>query len=266
MAPNTTGRKPSALVLIALAGLVLLAILATYKFLAKPDRAPSADGTPGAASPPSESTRPAGQDPERVIEYGQLDSDEDLQKMMEARKKAYDVGEGIDIIAQSDETLQIGKNRVSMRELQEQIRLKLGEISEETLGPDGQPLPADSESFGIYVVRPGDNIWNIHFAFLKDHFRRRGVDLARSADEPTAQGFSSGVGKLLKFSENMAYIYNVKDKSFSQNLNLIEPQSKIIVYKMDQVFQLLEQLDYRNIDRIQFDGETLWVPAEQPQG
>ena len=69
------------------------------------------------------------------------------------------------------------------------------------------------------------------------------------------------MGKLLKFSENMVYIYNVKEKDFSQDLNLIEPFSKIIVYKMDRVFQLLEQIDYDNIDRIQFDGDTLWIPA-----
>ena len=87
------------------------------------------------------------------------------------------------------------------------------------------------------------------------------MDLARSADEPDRKGYSSGVGKLLKFSENMVYIYNVKEKDFSQDLNLIEPNSKIVVYKMDQVFQLLEQIDYRHIDQLQFDGDTLWIPA-----
>jgi hypothetical protein len=75
-------------------------------------------------------------------------------------------------------------------------------------------------------------------------------------------GYSSGVGKLLKFSENMVYIYNVIEKTFSENLNLIEPQSKIVIYKMDRVFAFLEQVDYQKINRIQFDGDTLWVPAE----
>jgi hypothetical protein len=85
--------------------------------------------------------------------------------------------------------------------------------------------------------------------------------LSAVADEPVKQGYSSGVGKLLKFSENMVYIYNIKDKQFSENLDLIEPQSKIVVYKMDRVFAFLEQVDYTNINRIQFDGDTLWVPA-----
>jgi len=26
---------------------------------------------------------------------------------------------------------------------------------------------------------------------------------------------------------------------------------------------LLEQIDYKQVKRIQFDGETIWVPAEQ---
>jgi hypothetical protein len=59
----------------------------------------------------------------------------------------------------------------------------------------------------------------------------------------------------------MVYIYNVQEKDFSENLNLIEPHSKIIVYKLDRIFDLLEQLNAENIDRIQFDGDTLWVPA-----
>lgn len=257
MASNKSGRKTSSLVLIALAGLILLAILATYKYILQPDAE-----TTGEKPPATPSAAPTAEAPEQVIEYGKLDSDPELKTMMEARKEALDVGEGIDIIAKSDETLQIGKNRVSMKELQDQIRLKLGEIGEETLGPDGKPLPADPETFGIHVVQPGDNIWNIHFAFLQDYFRRRGVALTPSADEPNHRGYSSGVGKLLKFSESMVYIYNVKDKAFSQDLNLIEPNSKIVVYKMDRVFELLEQLDYENINRIQYDGDTLWVPAQ----
>ncbi|MBL0713566.1 MAG: hypothetical protein JJV98_07665 [Desulfosarcina sp.] len=260
MAPNSTGRKPNSLVLIALAGMILLAIVATYKFLTESEKPPAT--TEKTQTAPSQAPTAATRGPGRVIEYGQLESDADLKKLMDERKKALDVGEGIDIIAKSNESLQIGGNRVSMKDIQDQIRLKLGQIGEETIDPDGEPLPADLETFGIHVVRPGDNIWNIHFAFLKDYFQRRDIDIARSADEPSRNGYSSGVGKLLKFSENMVYIYNIKDKRFSQDLNLIEPYSKIIVYKMDRVFELLGQLDHSNINRIQFDGDTLWVPAE----
>ena len=196
-----------------------------------------------------------------VIDYDQLQKDEELQALMNQRKEDYDVGEGIDIIARSNETIQIGDTTVSMKELQREIQLKLGEIAEETIGPDGRPIVQMTENFGIYIVQPGDNIWNIHFRFLRDYFQRQGVQLSPVADEPIRQGQSSGVGKLLKFSENLVYIYNIKEKRFSENLNLIEPQSKIVVYKMDRVFAFLEQVDYTNLDGIRFDGDTLWVPA-----
>ena len=260
MAGIRSRHKTNSLVGIALAGLLLLAVLVAIKILMEPqiivreDQPAPSESTPATAAPP-ESKEDA------VIDYGKLDSDEDLQSLMEQRKEDYDVGEGIDIIARSDETLQIGDTTVSMRELQKKIKLKLGEIAEETLGPDGRSLAQPTENFGIYIVQPGDNIWNIHFRFLKDYFQRREVALSPVADEPVRGGFSSGVGKLLKFSENIVYIYNIKEKQFSENLNLIEPQSKIVIYKMDRVFAFLEQVDYSNINRIQFDGDTLWVPA-----
>jgi len=261
MAVHRNGRKTSSLVIIALAGLILLAILVAIKILMEPQIIVREDEPAPSASTPSTVTPPAEKD-SAVIDYGKLASDKDLQSLMAQRKEDYDVGEGIDIIARSDEMVQIGDTTVSMKELQQQIQLKLGEIAEETIGPDGQPLIQPAESYGIYIVQPGDNIWNIHFRFLKDYFSRRNITLSPVADEPVQQGYSSGVGKLLKFSENMVYIYNIIDKQFSENLNMIEPQSKIVIYKMDRVFAFLEQVDYKNINRVQFDGDTLWVPAD----
>jgi hypothetical protein len=124
-------------------------------------------------------------------------------------------------------------------------------------------LPADAvEAYGIYVVRPGDNIWNIHFGFLTDYFGHRRIALSPNADEPDARGFSSGVGKILKFSENMVYIYNLRDRRLDVDLDQLEPLSKIVIFNMGEVFSMLDPIDYTRVDRIQFDGETLWIPAE----
>ncbi len=67
-------------------------------------------------------------------------------------------------------------------------------------------------TYGVYVVQPGDNIWNIHFRMLKEYYARKGIRLGHNADEPESSGLSSGVGKILKFSEAMVIIYNLKEK------------------------------------------------------
>ena len=77
------------------------------------------------------------------------------------------------------------------------------------------------------------------------------------------QGQSSGVGKILKFSESMVVIYNLLEKKMEMDINLLKPLSKIIVYNMDEVFSLLHDINFDKIDRIQFDGKTIWIPAKK---
>ncbi len=118
------------------------------------------------------------------------------------------------------------------------------------------------EIYGIHVVRSGDNIWDIHFNFLREYFDYREIHLSPAADEPV-RGRSTGVGKILKFSENMVFIYNVREERLVTDLNLIHPHSKIVVFNMGEALSLLSQIDYENIDRIYFDGETLWIPGAE---
>ncbi len=120
-------------------------------------------------------------------------------------------------------------------------------------------------AYGIYVVRPGDNIWNIHFQFLRDYFSHKGVSLSPAADEPGFSGQSSGVGRLLKFSETMVHIYNLREKKIDPDLNLIHPLSKIVIFNLARVFAMLESINFDEVDRIRFDGETLWLPTKNDQ-
>ncbi len=120
----------------------------------------------------------------------------------------------------------------------------------------------DIQVYGIYAVLPKDNVWNIHFNFLKDYFNNRGIRLSPKADKPIGKK-SSGVGKILKFAENMVYIYNIREDRVEMNLHQIHPLSKIVVFNLGQVFSVLSQIDYRNINQIEYDGETLWIPAVQ---
>lgn len=138
---------------------------------------------------------------------------------------------------------------------------KLRKPGQPAINKTGKKISSE-EIYGIHVVRLGDNIWNIHFTFLKDYFEHKGIALSALADEPDTRGVSSGIGKILKFSEKMVYIYNVKLRKIDPDLDMIQPLTKIVIFKMKPVLALMDQINYKNVDRIQFDGEALWMPAQ----
>lgn len=204
-----------------------------------------------------------------VIEYQNGNETKEVQDLTDKRKADLGIKESIDLVLKADESLKIGGAVVSMEEILDHIKIKRGEIIEDDLKEKALKEISGATNgkavgvYGIHVVKTDDNIWNVHFRFLKDYFEKRGISLSPISDEATADGYSSGVGKILKFSENMVYVYNVKDHRLDVNLDLIHPLSKVVVFDMGRVFALLDQIDYENVNRIQFDGETLWIPAKQ---
>ena len=177
------------------------------------------------------------------------------------RKQKLGLDKSLDMIVNSDETFTIGDVEISMSDILKQAFIKEGDVYEEKIETSGAIRPQKIKQYGIYVVQPGDNIWNIHFNILKEYYEHQGISVAPKADEPIDSGMSSGVGKILKFSETMVIIYNLIEKNVSTNIDLLEPLSKIVVYNMDEVFSLLQEINYENIDRIQFDGKTIWIPS-----
>jgi len=198
-----------------------------------------------------------------TIDYKNLEKDKPLKKLMEARKKKIGIQNSLDMIVKSDESFIIGGSKVSMREILEKAFTKSGDVYQEEISPSGQIVPQTIREYGIHVVQPGDNIWNIHFNILKEYYALKEIQVASKADEPGIKGFSTGVGKLLKFSETMVIIYNLIEKQVAEDINLLEPLSKIVVYNMDTVFTLLEEINYNNVDKIQFDGKNIWIPANK---
>lgn len=200
---------------------------------------------------------------EKVIDYGKLQekSDKSLTALMQERKAPYGIDKSIDMIVKPDESIKVGEQTVQMKKILDEIRLSRGEIVETDLA--GGTKAEESDAYGIHVVRADENIWDIHFRLLRDYFERKGIHLSPLADEPDRYGYSSGVGKVLKFSEYMVHIYNLKERRLETDLNVIYPLSKIVIYNMRIVFGLLDRIDYKDVNRIEFDGETLWLPAEQ---
>jgi hypothetical protein len=239
---------------IIVVGIVLAATLTGLKYLQKTATKTGVQKAEEKIQIPSKT--------EPVIDYNKLDKDKKLQALMQKRKAEYGLKNGVDIIAKSNESFKIGDATVSMQEILDKIRLKSGDIVEKDLKSRAMPNNKKIESFGIHVVQPGENIWNIHFTFLKEYFDHKGIQLSPLSDEPLHGGRSSGIGKILKFSEHTVNIYNIKEHKLDTNLNLIFPLTKVVVYNMDEIFKFLDLIDYKHVNRIQFDGETLWMPAK----
>jgi hypothetical protein len=201
---------------------------------------------------------------EKVIDYDKLQekTDEALTALMEERKTPYGVEESLDMIVKPDESIRVGGETLRMKKILDEVRLSLGEIVETDLSEESQPEEGQA-TFGIHVVQADENIWDIHFHLLKDYYDHKGIRLSPLADEPNSFGQSSGVGKILKFSENLVHIYNLRERKLETDLDHIYPLSKIVIYNMGRVFALLDSIDYKHVNRIEFDGETLWLPATQ---
>jgi len=198
-----------------------------------------------------------------AIDYKDLEMDKELKTLMETRKKNLGIKKSLDMIVKSNETFIIGGSKVSMQKVLEKVCTEHGEVFQEKISSSGEYKPERIKEYGIYVVKPGDNLWNIHFTILKEYYAVAGIEVASKADEPVTKGFSSGVGKILKFSEKIVIIYNLIDKKIVKDINLLEPLSKLVIYNMDEIFTLLGEINYDNVDRIQFDGKNIWIPAKK---
>ncbi len=242
---------------VATGGILLAVLLAALWFWAVKGKSLFNTRTQVAQSTPERI--PIHQPP--VIDYSQIDKNAELQELIKNRKNEYGVDSGVDMIAKPEETIKVGESVVPMKEILDKIRLNQHKVTEADLA-----APLDQHAvdvYGIYVVKPGDSIWKIHFNLLRGYFLQKGIKLSYFSDEPKRNGKSSGVGRILKFSETMVSIYNVKERKIETNLNLLQPLSKIAVFNIGQTLDLFKQIDYRQLDHVRFDGKNLSIPAEQ---
>ncbi|MDD9304833.1 MAG: hypothetical protein HUK40_21815 [Desulfobacter sp.] len=257
-------QKPGMIAALALC--IAVAALGLFMFQKNSaSKLKQADRThPGKVSTPAESQKVTGKiKKSEPIVFQDLKKDETLKTMMGHRKEKHGIKKSLDMIVQSDESFTVGKSTVSMQKILEQAFKKKGQVFEEQILDSGTTRPVKTQTYGIYVVQPGDNIWNIHFRILKDYYTDKGLIIKEGADEPGTGGMSSGVGKILKFSETMVIIYNLHEEKVTQDINILEPLSKVVVYNMDAVFALLEQINFDNVNRIQFDGKNIWIPVKK---
>ncbi|MCP3950757.1 MAG: hypothetical protein GY697_00835 [Desulfobacterales bacterium] len=244
--PNTGNPKLIVVIIIV----AMLAAAAAGLWLTRRPEAPA----PGTAKPTTTETALKVKN-QPVIEYQKDESNQ----LMTQRKATLGIKDGLDMIVKEGESIKVGDQTISVKEISDSIQAKEGGITEKDLT---SAITHGTGAYGIYIVQPGDNIWNIHFKLIKAYLAGKKIALANESDEPDHSGYSSGIGKLLKFSENMVYIYSIRDRQLVTDINLIRPLTKIVIYRMDRVFDLLDQVDYHNAGRIRFDGENIWIPAE----
>lgn len=149
--------------------------------------------------------------------------------------------------------------KIRMEDMIARPRSKARELKQEGIGQERPESGEKVNLYGIRLVRPGDNLWNIHFQVLKEYFAHRGIEVSSDADEPGPRGVSSGVGRILKFAERMVHIFNLTTGELSEDLDMIQPHQKIIVFNMTQLDASLRDLDVSKIRKLRFDGTSLYV-------
>lgn len=80
------------------------------------------------------------------------------------------------------------------------------------------------------------------------------------ADKPTIKGYSSGVGKILKFAEHMVGVYNLQTESMSRNLDVLDSGHKVVVFNLSEIFRQLAQIDPHDLSGVMYDGRVLLFP------
>lgn len=270
LSPEEPGKSASRLpwiVGLILVGLVIWGVTQFWgggdmvQFVLGKDKPPSAGekAAPGqdakALTPPP----PSANGPVVTLGSGQTPSSPDPEQAQ--RKKSLGVHKSLDAVVRSDEAVKLGRHSVSIKDLQRKLMVQgRGKMMETVLGKEG-----DVSVWGVHVVRPGENLWDIHFRLLKEYMARRGVELKPHADRPTAKGYSSGVGKVLKFAEHMVGVYNTETGMMSSNLNQLEPGRKVVVYNLTEIFRELDKIDPKRLSSVMYDGRVLYFPEETTQ-
>jgi hypothetical protein len=273
-AGRDTWKKPSrwpwilALVLIALG---LYAVI-NYWGQDTPKVAPSTQPADTAKAPPQSGTAAQeGESPKpppitqggvvQVTPQGKTAAEQAAEQA--ARKKPYGLDKSLDLVVRSDESIKIGDTVVAVGDLERKLVVgQRGEILEKPLGETKRVA-----AWGVHVVRPGENLWDIHYRLLREYMKSRGVALPSGADRPDPQGYSSGVGKILKFAEHMVGVYNVKTGKMSTDLNLLEAGHKVVVFNLSEIFMELAKIDPHDLSGVMYDGRVLLFPeAKSPAG
>ena len=234
----------------------------------------------------------------QVIDFNKVkdSSDPAQERLLERRKQDFGLDESVDMVVGSEESIKVGGELVPIRQILAEIEaLKKAQeaeakpedpatpstesrpVREDSLQSPGSDQPAPPEPatptrikksihyYGIHVVRPGDNLWNIHLKVLREYLKHRGHMLDADADEAGKDGRSSGIARILKYAEGMVHIFNLKTKQLDMDINMLAPEEKVVIFNLTRIDRILGQLKPGDLARIRFDGRELYLPEDRPK-
>lgn len=204
------------------------------------------------------------------------------QAPQEERKEAFGLKSSVDHVVQRKEPFEAHGRQWTIEEIERRLASRPSQTPQETeatrarstdkesLGgfarksqvtQAGEASPQRVIYYGVRLVRPGENLWEIHYGVVREYFSRRGVDLPLRADEPRPDGRSTGVGRLLKFLESIVHVYDSRQNRLVENLHLLHPNDLIVFFNISDVFGALDHVDPKDLESLRYLGPTLQLKA-----
>lgn len=187
------------------------------------------------------------------------------------RREAFQLYKSVDHILLKNEPFEVDGKKLTIAGIMKRLEGKTAHpvvsprLEEYNLTANGGGAPAEVRKqipqtpvyYGVRIVRPGENLWNIDYAIIREYFARRHVILPMIADEPAPDGYSSGVGRLLLFLQGVVYIYNVQKDCLVTNPNLIHPSAIVVFFKISDLFAALNKLQPQDLPMLHYVKNTL---------
>jgi hypothetical protein len=155
------------------------------------------------------------------------------------RKQAFGLENSVDHIILKDEPFDIAGKKYTIGGIQSAIQ---GSKAPSQTAEGSPRTGSEAPYYGVRIVKPSENVWKIHYGILREYLARRQFILPPNADRPLPGGRSTGVSRLLKFIESVVVVYDAGENKVEKNINLIQPYSFIIFFKISDLFKALDQM------------------------